>query len=100
MTAAALAAQTGMTVQDTIPELGIAIVETTEAATSAELAATAAALEASPAIEWAEPNYTFTLDATPNDPDYTTQAPYLNWLEMPAAWEYSTGQSECRHCRS
>ena len=48
-----------------------------------------------PAIEWAEPNYTFTLDATPNDPYYpTNQAPYLNRLEMPAAWDYTTGQSD------
>ena len=68
--AATLAAQTGLAVQDTIPELGIAVVAAPEAGTSAELAATAAALEASPAVEWAEPNYTFTLDATPDDPYY------------------------------
>ena len=89
-TAATLAAQTGLAVQDTIPQLGIAVVEATETATSAELAAAAAALEASPAVEWAEPNYTFTLDATPDDPYYATQAPYLNRLEMPAAWDYTT----------
>jgi len=89
VTAATLAAQTGMTVQDTIPELGIAVVTAPEAGTNADLAATAAALEANPAIEWAEPNYTFTLDATPNDPYYTTQAPYLDRLEMPAAWDYT-----------
>ena len=94
-TAATLAAQTGLAVQDTIPQLGIAVVEAPEAGTNAELAATAAALEASPAVEWAEPNYTFTLDATPNDPYYpTNQAPYLNRLEMPAAWDYTTGQSD------
>lgn len=91
-TAATLAAETGLAVQDTIPQLGIAVVEATEAATSEELAAAATALEAGPAVEWAEPNYTFTLDATPNDPSYTTQAPYLNRLEMPAAWDYTTGQ--------
>jgi len=93
-TAATLTAHTGLAVQDTIPQVGIAVVEATEAATSAELAATATALESSPAIEWAEPNYIFTLDATPNDPYYpTNQAPYLNRLEMPAAWDYTTGQS-------
>ena len=59
------------------------------------MAATAAALEASPAVEWAEPNYTFTLDATPDDPYYlTNQAAYLNRLEMPAAWDYTTGRSD------
>jgi thermitase len=93
--AATLAAQTGLAVQDTIPQLGIAVLAMPEAGTNAELAATAAALEASPAVEWAEPNYTFTLDATPNDPDYlTNQAPYLNRLEMPAAWDYTTGHSD------
>ena len=93
-TAATLAVQTGLAVQDTIPQLGIAVVEATGTATSAELAVAATALEASPAVEWAEPNYTFTLDATPNDPYYTTQAPYLDRLEMPAAWDYTTGQSD------
>lgn len=92
---AALAAQTAMAVQDTIPQLGIAVVAVTGAGTSAELAAAATALTASPAVEWAEPNYTFTLDAVPNDPYYATtaptQAPYLNRLEMPAAWDYTTG---------
>jgi hypothetical protein len=92
--AATLAAQTGLSVQDTIPQLGIAVVEAAEAATGAELAAMAIALEASPAVEWAEPNYTFTLDATPDDPYYATnQGPYLNRLEMPAAWDYAMGQS-------
>jgi subtilisin family serine protease len=92
--AATLAAQTGLSVQDTIPQLGIAVVEAAEAATGAELAAMATALEASPAVEWAEPNYTFTLDATPDDPYYATnQGPYLNRLEMPAAWDYAMGQS-------
>ena len=91
----ALAAQTGMSVQNTIPQLGIAVVEAPGAGSDAEMAATAAALEANPAVEWAEPNYTFTLDAVPNDPSYnTTQAPYLNRLEMPAAWDYTTGRPE------
>jgi len=93
-TAATLAMRTGMSVQDTIPQLGIVVIEAPGAGTSEELATTAAALETSPAVEWAEPNYTFTLDATPNDPSYTTQAPYLNRLEMPAAWDYTTGQSD------
>ncbi len=88
----ALAAQTGLAVQNTIPQLGIAVIAASEAGTNAELAATAAVLEASPAVEWVEPNYTFTLDATPNDTYYTTQAPYLSRLEMPAAWDYTTGQ--------
>ncbi len=94
-TTATLAIQAGLSVQDTIPELGIAVVEATGTATDAELAATATALEASPAIEWVEPNYIFTLDTTPNDLYYPTkQSSYLNRLEMPAAWDYTTGQSD------
>ena len=58
------------------------------------MAATAVALEANPAVEWAEPNYTFTLDAVPKDPTFGTQAPYLNRLEMPAAWGFTTGRPE------
>ena len=59
------------------------------------MAAAIAALEAEPAIEWAEPNYTFALDAAPDDPYYETrQKPYLDRLEMPAAWDYTAGRSE------
>ena len=99
--ASTLAAQTGMSVQSAIPQLGIAVVETPGASSDAEMAATAATLEANPAVEWAEPNYTFTLDAVPNDPYYPTQAPYLNRLEMPAAWDFTTGRSGSgdRHSR-
>ncbi|MCU0500542.1 MAG: S8 family serine peptidase [Anaerolineae bacterium] len=92
--ATALAAQTGMSVQSAIPQLGIAVVETAGANSNAELAATAAALEANPAVVWAEPNYTFTLDAVPDDPNFPIQAPYLNRLEMPAAWDFTTGRPE------
>jgi len=91
---AALAAQTGMSVQSAIPQLGIAVVEAPGTGTNAEMAATAAMLEANPAVEWAEPNYTFTIDAVPNDPNYPTQASYLNRLEMPAAWDFTTGRSD------
>jgi len=92
--AATLAAQTGMSVQSAIPQLGMAVVEAPGTGTNEEMAATAAALEANPAVEWAEPNYTFTLDAVPNDPNYPTQASYLNRLEMPAAWDFTTGRSD------
>jgi subtilisin family serine protease len=96
VTAATLAAQTGMAVQNTIPQLGIVVVEVPGAGTNEALATTAAALEANPAIEWAEPNYIFTVDSAdlvPNDPYYaTTQATYLGRLQMPGAWGYTTGQ--------
>ena len=92
--AATLAAQTGMSVQNTIPQLGIVVVETSGASSDGEMAATVATLDANPAVEWAEPNYTFTLDAVPNDPNYSTQASYLNRLEMPAAWDFTTGRSD------
>jgi subtilisin family serine protease len=92
---AALAAQPGLSPQGAIPQLGIVVVEAPAATTGAALAAVAASLSTSTAIEWAEPNYTFVLDAAPpNDPYYGTQAPYLNRLEMPAAWDFTTGRSD------
>jgi subtilisin family serine protease len=59
----------------------------------AALAAAAADLVAAADLEWAEPNFTFRLDLTPNDPDYALyQVPYLSRLEMPAAWDFTTGR--------
>ena len=92
--AAALAAQTGVSLQDAIPQLGIVVVEAPGTGSDAEMAATAATLEASPAVEWVEPNYTFALDLQPNDPNFAQQASYLNRLEMPAAWGFTTGRPD------
>jgi subtilisin family serine protease len=92
--ASALAAQTGLSVQVAIPQLGIVVVEALGIGIHEEMTATAATLEANPAIEWVEPNYTFALDTQPNDPYYAAQASYLNRLEMPAAWDLATGRSD------
>ena len=92
--ATTLAAQTGMSVQSAIPQIGMAVIEAPGIGTNQEMAATAATLEANPAIEWVEPNYTFTLDMLPNDPYFDQQASYLNRLGMPAAWELTTGRSD------
>jgi thermitase len=46
-------------------------------------------------LRWSEPNYLFDLHLTPNDPDYAgRQAPYLSLLEMPDAWDKTTGRPE------
>jgi subtilisin family serine protease len=90
-------AAASMQLVDTIPQLGLAVVET---APGADLAVAAADLAENPDVEWAEPNYTFTLDLTPNDPYYTSQQTRLplgyplGLLQMPDAWDYTTGRPE------
>jgi subtilisin family serine protease len=86
------AAAAGAQVLDTIPQLGMAVIETAPGADPAVLASD---LAASPAVEWTEPNYILSLDDVPNDPDYESyQAPYLGRMQMPGAWDLSTGHSE------
>jgi thermitase len=90
--APAVLAAAGAEVLDTIPQLGLAVVRT---APRADLVAAAAGLAASPDVAWAEPNYVFSLDSAPNDPYYASyQSSYLSRMEMPAAWEYTTGRPE------
>jgi thermitase len=85
-------AAAGAQVLETIPQLGMAVVET---APSADLALVAADLAASPGVEWAEPNYIFSLDFIPNDPYYATyQSTYLGRMQMPTAWDYTTGRPD------
>ena len=78
-----------------IPELGLAVVE---AHPGADLALTATALASSTGVEWVEPNYIFTVDdvaLTPDDPYYAThQINNLSRLQMPGAWELTTGRAE------
>jgi thermitase len=101
--AGALRTTAGMEVVGAIPQLGLAVVET---APGADLAAAAADLVEAPDVEWAEPNYTFGLDAVPNDPYYVTkqsvdsQANFtalgypLGLIRMPDAWDYTTGSPD------
>jgi thermitase len=90
--ASASVAAAGAEILDTIPQLGLAVVET---APDADLAVAAAELTASPDVEWVEPNYIFSLDAVPNDPYYAAyQSGYLGRMQMPAAWDYTTGRPE------
>lgn len=91
--AQSLQAQTGLPILRSIPQLGIVVIAADGAATGEALAATAARLELQRNVEWVEPNYTFALDLVPNDPSYASrQATYMNRMEMPAAWDYTTGQ--------
>jgi subtilisin family serine protease len=81
----------GLPVLRTIPELGIAVVATLPTAAAG---ASAAALEALPDVEWAEPNYTFQLDVTPTDPLYGYQSPYLEFLGLSDAWPITRGRPD------
>lgn len=81
----------GMRLIRAIPELGLALVSVPE---RSSLPQAAALLEAQGVIAWAEPNYTFEPDFTPNDPHYAPyQAAYLSRIEAPAAWDVTTGRS-------
>lgn len=84
-------ARAGARVVRTLPQLGLSVVEVSPDVALATMAAT---LRATAGAAWAEPNYTFTLDLTPNDPAYPTQEPYLKRIEMAAGWEYTTGRPE------
>jgi len=97
---ASLAAAGAQAVLATIPQLDLALIET---APRADLSVAAADLTMSPDVEWAEPNYTFRLDSRtgsgldsiPNDPYYSSyQSPYLDRMQMPAAWDYTTGRPQ------
>ncbi|MEJ5198135.1 MAG: S8 family peptidase [Anaerolineae bacterium] len=101
--AARLAAASDLVVRRTIPQLGIAVLATADAPNLAErnrsdeqLASIAGQLAVAADVEWVEPNYTFELDLLPNDPRYGTyQSLYLGTrLEMPAAWDRTTGRPE------
>jgi thermitase len=50
---------------------------------------TIAALKQDPAVEYAEPNWTLSFDAVPNDPSYASQWA-LPQIGAPAAWDVST----------
>ena len=82
----------GARVLRTVPALGLMVVESPE---DAGLAQTAGAMASQPGIEWAEPNYIIALDLIPNDPGYLAQqSAYLQRMEMPAAWDYTTGSPD------
>jgi subtilisin family serine protease len=50
---------------------------------------TVAALKQDPAVEYAEPNWTLSFDAVPNDPSYASQWA-LPKIGAPAAWDVTT----------
>ena len=80
----------GLRVIRTIPALDLAVVEPR----SDSAAMAAATLLDSGIAEWVEPNYTFQLDLAPNDPHYAYQVPYLDRINVEAAWDLTVGRSE------
>ncbi len=89
-----------------IPQLGLAVIQAAEdsapssgagagLSAASSLAELAQVLVDRGIVQWAEPNYTLELDLVPNDPYYASyQSPYLGRLEMPAAWDYTTGRPQ------
>lgn len=51
----------------------------------------AAQLREQPEVEYAEPNYLYHLDATPNDPGFTRAQWNLTAIDMPRAWDINPG---------
>lgn len=74
-----------------IPALGLALVEISP---GEDLRAASSRLLAEAGVEWAEPNYTFSLDFVPNDPDYPRQTPYLSRINIASAWDLNLGRPE------
>ena len=52
--------------------------------------AAAAALRRQPEVEWAQPNYTRRLHATPNDPSFSRQWNF-DMIDMSRAWDINSG---------
>jgi subtilisin family serine protease len=75
-----------------IPELGLALIQLPA---GDSLAQAAADLTGARGVEWAEPNYTISLDLVPDDPGYLArQQPYLARIAAEAAWDLTEGRPE------
>lgn len=83
-------AKAGARILRETPELGLALVRVPQ---GRALADAAADLERA-GVAWAEPNYTFTVDATPNDPAYPVQSLYLDRMNASDAWDVTEGRPE------
>lgn len=50
-------------------------------------------LSEDPNVEWVEPNYIYHADAVPNDPEYPRQRWHYEQMNLPTAWDTTTGRS-------
>lgn len=50
-------------------------------------------LSEDPNVAWAEPNYIYHADAVPNDPEYARQRWHYEQINLPTAWDTTTGRS-------
>jgi subtilisin family serine protease len=79
----------GGTVKADAGDIGAVRVE----AGSKSAASVAAALAASPVVQTVEPNRIRTAAMVPNDPNYASQAAYLEAMHLPEAWDQTTGSN-------
>lgn len=77
----------GSEVLSTIEACDLAVAEVPEGETVESFIDT---LEAQPNVEYAEPNYFYTIDATVSDPRYSEQW-YLNKINIPNTWDMTMG---------
>lgn len=78
------------------PALGV---ELARIPSGASVEDTVAALESDPAVQYAEPNYIYQTDLTPNDPGYPDQwalGDGSSSIDAPEAWTVTTGSSAVR----
>ncbi len=84
---ASLLSSVGAQTVGEIAALGVRVVDVA----GKDVARAAQLLQASPLVEYAEPDYVVSADAiTPNDPSYSGQWGPVN-MQAPAAWSISTG---------
>ncbi|MDP2208906.1 MAG: S8 family serine peptidase [Bacteroidota bacterium] len=73
-------------------EVNLALVAVLNVPSTTDIELLAKKISADPMIEYAEPNYLVTMDATPNDPLYP-QMQHLPQVKAPQAWDISKGDT-------
>jgi subtilisin family serine protease len=81
----------GNTIVETIPELGIVVVEVPQ---NVPVSSAEAAIAQDPNVEYVEKNYIVYADLTPNDSGYGNQSGYFNAMDAPQAWNNMTGDAD------
>ena len=81
----------GNTIVETIPELGVVVVEVPQ---NVPVSSAEAAIAEDPDVEYVEKNYIVHADVTPSDSGYNFQSSYFNVVDAPQAWDNMTGDAD------
>jgi subtilisin family serine protease len=85
-------AQAGTRIEASLRLDGAQVVQTTG---GQSVAAAARELNADPAVDYAEPNYVYSVQTTPNDPSYPSQWDMAK-IDAPSAWGVTTGSASVK----